>query len=104
MGSPSQHLPVAEGERTQTRSRRQMRRPNLIVGLVLFGQVSTTVAEEEAPVTSPSENMTAPAEAALAPAVAGSPAKNFLLGVAFLPVLFGKVATSPSSGSDTSSN
>src|ERR1035437_4209730 len=80
-----------------------MRRLNLIVALALFVPVSTARAQEEAPVSPATETTTAPAEATLAPAVAGSAANNFQVGVAFLPMLLGKVATGPS-GSDTSSN
>jgi hypothetical protein len=78
-----------------------MRRLNLIVALALFVPVSTARAQEEAPAAT--EPDAVPAEATLAPAAAGTPANNFQVGVAFLPMLLGKVATGPS-GSDTSSN
>ncbi len=72
---------------------------SLIVGLVLFGQVSAARAQGEAtPVPT-----AAPAEAALAPAVAGAPANNFQVGFALLPVVLGRLATGPS-GNDTSSH
>jgi opacity protein-like surface antigen len=73
----------------------------LIVGLVLFGQ-STALAQEEAPVSAMTEP-TARAGAAFASTTARSSANNLQIGVAFLPMLLGKVATGPS-GSDTSSN
>jgi opacity protein-like surface antigen len=75
--------------------------PSLVVGLVLFGAISTAHAQGEAtPVT---ENTAAPTEAALRPAVAGAPASRVQVGVALLPMLLGKVATGPS-GNNTSSN
>jgi len=80
-----------------------MRRLSLIVGLVLFVPASTARAQEEAPASPVTEPTTAPGEATLAPAVVGAPANNFQVGLAFLPMLLGKVATGPS-GSDTSSN
>ena len=79
-----------------------MRKPILIVGLVLLVPVSTARAQGEAPVATPVTEP-APAETARAPAVAGAPANNFQVGVAFLPMLLGRVATGPS-GNDTTSN
>ena len=79
-----------------------MREIGLIVGLVLFGQISTASAQE-VPVSAMTEPTAAPVGAAPAPAVAGAPANNFQVGVALLPMLLGKVATGPSGG-DTSSN
>ena len=76
---------------------------SLIVGLVLFGLVSTALAQGEAPITPVTEPTAAPAEAAPAPAVASAPANNFQIGVVFLPMLLGRLATGPS-GDDTSSN
>jgi len=78
-----------------------MRRLNLIVALVLLVPVSTARAQEEAPAAT--EPDAVPAEASLAPTVPGAPAKNFQVGLAFLPMLLGKVATGPS-GENTSSN
>jgi opacity protein-like surface antigen len=66
-----------------------MRRPILIVGLVLFGQVSTALAQGEV--------LVAP------PAAASAPANSFQVGVALLPMLLGSVATGPS-GDSTSSH
>jgi len=80
-----------------------MRKPILIVGLVLSVLVSPAHVQEEAPATPESEPTATPSEAALAPAVAGAPANTFQVGVAFLPMLLGRVATGPS-GADTSSN
>ncbi len=80
-----------------------MRKPSLIVGLVLFVPISTARAQEEAPKTPASEPTAAPAKVVPAPAVASSPANNFQVGVAFLPMLLGKVSTGPS-GNATSSN
>lgn len=76
---------------------------SLIVGFVLFVPVSTALAQGEAPITPVTEPTATPAEAALAPAVAGAPASRFQVGVAFLPMLLGRLATGPS-GNDTSSN
>jgi len=80
-----------------------MRKPILIVGLVLSVLVSPAHVQEEAPATPESEPTATPSEAALAPAVAGAPANTFQVGVAFLPMLLGRVATGPS-GADASSN
>jgi long-subunit fatty acid transport protein len=49
------------------------------------------------------EPAAAPSEVVLAPAVAAAPASRFQVGVAFLPIVLGRVATGPS-GNDTSSN
>ena len=78
-----------------------MRKLCPIVGLVLLVPVSIALAQEEAPAATEPDGV--PAEATLAPAVAGAPANNFQVGLAFLPMLLGKVATGPS-GTDTSSN
>ena len=80
-----------------------MQKPILIVGLVLLVPISTARAQGEAPVTPATEPAAAPIEEALAPSVAAAPANNFQVGVAFLPMLLGRVATGPS-GDDTSSN
>ena len=76
---------------------------SLIVGFVLFVPVSTALAQGEAPITPVTEPTAVPADAAPAPSVASAPANNFQVGVAFLPMLLGKVATGPS-GDSTSSN
>jgi hypothetical protein len=78
-----------------------MRRLNLTVALVLLVPVSTARAQEEAPAAT--EPAAVPAEASLEPSVPGMPAHDFQIGVAFLPMLLGKVATGPSGG-DSSSN
>ena len=49
------------------------------------------------------ENTAAPTEETLAPIVAGAPASRVQVGLAFLPMLLGRVATGPS-GNDTSSH
>jgi len=72
---------------------------SLIVGLVLLVPFSTARAQGEEPVAP----VTEPAPTEFAPAVAGSPANDFQVGVSLLPMLLGKVATGPS-GNDTSSN
>jgi hypothetical protein len=80
-----------------------MQKPILIFGLVLLVPISTARAQGEAPVTPATAPTAAPIEEALAPSVAAAPANNFQVGVAFLPMLLGRVATGPS-GDDTSSN
>jgi hypothetical protein len=80
-----------------------MRNSALIVALVFLAPLSTARAQEEAPVSPVTEPTTPSAESTLAPTGAGTPASNFQVGVAFLPMLLGKVATGPS-GNDTSSN
>ena len=80
-----------------------MRRPTLIVFWMLLAPLSIARAQGEAPATPVTESADAPAETALAPAVASAPASRFHVGVAFLPMLLGRVATGPS-GNDTSSN
>jgi len=76
---------------------------SLIVGFVLFGQASTTLAQGEEPVPPVPEPTAVPAEEAPAPAVTGAPTTRVQVGVGFLPILLGKVATGPN-GDDTSSN
>jgi hypothetical protein len=78
-----------------------MRKLCPIVGLVLLVPVNTARAQEKAPAAT--EPDAVPAEASLAPTAPNGPVNNFQVGVAFLPMLLGKVATGPS-GSDTSSN
>jgi hypothetical protein len=78
-----------------------MRNLSLIVALVLLVSVGAARAQEEAPAAT--EPDAVPAEASLAPTVPDRPANDFQVGVTFLPMPLGKVATGPS-GDDTSSN
>jgi hypothetical protein len=66
---------------------------SLIVVWVLFVSASAALAQGAAPVAQATEPTAAPT----------APANNFQVGVAFLPMLLGRVATGPSGG-DTSSN
>jgi opacity protein-like surface antigen len=76
---------------------------SVIVGFVLFGQASTTLAQGEEPVPPVPEPTAVPAGEAPAPAVTGARATRVQVGVAFLPMLLGTVATGPI-GNATSSN
>jgi hypothetical protein len=78
-----------------------MRKLSLIVGLVLLVSVGAARAQEEAPAAT--EPDAVPAETTPDSAAASAPANDFQVGVAFLAMPLGKVATGPS-GDDTSSN
>lgn len=78
-----------------------MGKTGLIVGLLLLGQAGMALAQEED--RESSEPAAVPVETSPAPVVAAVSANNFQLGVAFLPVLSGRLTTGPSS-SETSSH
>jgi opacity protein-like surface antigen len=80
-----------------------MRKLSLFVGLTLFAMAGSARAQDEAPAAAPAgEPAAAPADGAAAapapeaappPAAAAAPESKMQVGVAFLPMLLGKVST-----------
>jgi len=77
-----------------------MRKLSLFVGLTLFALAGSARAQDEAPAVAPAAESTPSAEAAPAPAAAAAPESKMQIGVAFLPMLMGKMGAGPS-GDDT---
>ena len=73
-----------------------MRRLTLFVGLTLLALAGTARAQDETPAAEPAPV----AEAAPAAAAAAAPESKMQVGIAFLPMLMGKVGAGPS-GDDT---
>jgi len=73
-----------------------MRRLTLFVGLTLLALAGSARAQDETPAAEPAPST----EAAPAPAAAAAPESRMQVGIAFLPMLMGKVGAGPS-GDDT---
>jgi hypothetical protein len=78
-----------------------MRKLSLFVGLTLFALAGSARAQDETPAPAPAaEPAAAAAEPAAPAAAAAAPESKMQVGIAFLPMLMGKVGAGPS-GDDT---